>query len=65
MIQKSPSTTGGLLMAAALLCLVLWAAPGSGSKANTAPTREPAVSSVQTPAPATDGAAQNARDDKH
>lgn len=63
MIQKFPITTGGLLMTAALLCLVLWAAPGWSSKPNAAPARKAAASAaVQSPAPGTADAAQAANE---
>jgi hypothetical protein len=63
MIQKFPITTGGLLMTAAFLCLVLWAAPGMSSKPNVAPARKAAVVETPVPAPATDNAAQAAHED--
>jgi hypothetical protein len=65
MIQKFPITTGGLLMTAALLCLVLWAAPGLGSKPNAAPARKATSSAtVQAPSQGTNDAAQAANEAK-
>jgi hypothetical protein len=58
MIQKFPITTGGLLMTAVLLCLVLWAAPGWSSRVEEAP----AVQVAKKPVPATDGAAPAAHE---
>lgn len=65
MIQKFPITTGGLLMTAALLCLVLWAAPGWSSKSNAEPARKATASAAApSPAPGTDDAAQAANEAK-